>query len=816
MNRKTSADAASRRGRTALFGILVCVLVSVFFVLVPPVYVLQETVIIWPIGGLYTSRWGLLTALILCAGGSHLLVRLALACENLGLTWCRWIRILEPLSWLPLGGAVALLADRLPITVVSNALFFIPVFMVSMVISRMIAEVPLAPSVEGETRRWAWRILAGATLSFSAIGCYLSATTGEHVGDEGHYLIQAKSLYFDHDLDIKNNFLSEGRDPATVDLHSIHVSPQSKGGHWYSWHPHGLSVVLAPFWPGGMPLRQFILGLISGTGCVGMFLLSRRMGASRRSSLVAILGLAGSVYWALYSARSLPEVFGASLLIWVFWAIAAQTDKPWTSTVVVTACSVCLPFVHFRFLPLSLMGASIYGLFGLCSKGSRGHKIIRLSVFSLFCLMGAVVFFGIQRGMFESGASYPVSEVLFSYPSGAWAVLADSRGVTSIFPLFMWLAGAWIALLFTHRDKRWFALGLGATFIACLLTSATNASYTGGSSIPGRYALVVVPLLIPAAALMLDRASPLARWWFVFLGLMSPAILIVVLVRLSEIGRGFVRPVQAATDHPLLQGLFAIRTTFLEGPPQHVWVTSFYVAAGILTVVWLLIQQKRRTTESYAAIALVVFAGIVACRVGPPAVAMPYNPSSVAAELNKLDLDRAMVISRNSSSRPEPLLQVSRVVFRDTQNPERRTRITSRDLGLRRVGALISQPRLEPNDWAGRGFRWTTLTAPFSPKRGLTLIHIEGRIEGTATVVFALREGGHTLFEGPLKLENGKVEGNFGVHLKGKSGHLYLLARLDEGVGEFFLDDLSWSPYSDRLLRMANLQLPNSTAIIRQ
>ena len=47
-----------------------------------------------------------------------------------------------------------------------------------------------------------WTILfATGTILFSLLGVWVTKTVGEHSGDEGHYLIQAKSLHEDGDLD---------------------------------------------------------------------------------------------------------------------------------------------------------------------------------------------------------------------------------------------------------------------------------------------------------------------------------------------------------------------------------------------------------------------------------------------------------------------------------------------------------------------------------------------------------------------------------------------------------------------------------------
>jgi len=131
-------------------------------------------------------------------------------------------------------------------------------------------------------------------------------------------LTQAKSLFYDHDLDIKNNLMEEMRPEERETLVSrranFHIVPNSRNKHWYSWHPYGLPLIAAPFWKGGLTARHLILSLIAALGCLGSFLLCRRSGAGISGSLMAVFAMGGSVYWSLYSARFLPEVLGATLL----------------------------------------------------------------------------------------------------------------------------------------------------------------------------------------------------------------------------------------------------------------------------------------------------------------------------------------------------------------------------------------------------------------------------------------------------------------------------------------------------------------------
>jgi hypothetical protein len=150
---------------------------------------------------------------------------------------------------------------------------------------------------------------------FTVVGWHFSKLAGEHSGDEGHYLVQAESLYKEHDLDLGNNLKRDGSGGIQYRRH--HVSPTSRDGHIYSWHPFGLSLLLWPAMGAGLFARHVVLGAIAALGVAGMLALAvvcraRAAGAFFVTGLVAL-----SPLWAMYSFRALPEVLGAALLLWL-------------------------------------------------------------------------------------------------------------------------------------------------------------------------------------------------------------------------------------------------------------------------------------------------------------------------------------------------------------------------------------------------------------------------------------------------------------------------------------------------------------------
>ncbi|TVR00846.1 MAG: hypothetical protein EA399_03995 [Desulfovibrionales bacterium] len=592
-----------------------------FFLLNPPIYTLhlsQEGVLleIWPNLDFKTYRWVIIaTALLLpvCSAVLHYL-RTSRAEHEHPSGQERLLSVLSPLGLLPLGVIPLFLADMLDPFIRTNLTLLIGLGAIALFLTRLIT--PWLNAQRSNTRRGlglrAVLLLVGSTTFYIFAGIYFSGIAGEHVGDEGHYIIQAQSLYEDRNLDLRNNifdiFGSEFVEERGLGF--FHIAPNSKEPHWYSWHPYGLSLLIAPFWEWGTTGRHLVLGLISGLGLTGLYLVCRRIGAGNPSSLLVVLSLGTSVFWAVYSFRALPEVLGGTLLIWTFWAIIAQKDRPWTTLLIAALCCGFMPFAQTRFIPMSLMGIGLYGLFGLLGDETLRRKISRLSIFSLLCALAYGLYLALQTSMFTGASSYPISDVLFSYPMGAWATLASERGLVQLFPVLFWLFGAMLAWFVMDPKHRLLCLGLALTFLACLLTSNTYHGYTGGSSLPGRYLVAVVPLLFPAAAIVLERSGSFGRFWFLFLSLFSTLLLAATFFHLPDIGRGFILPLHSLTSMPLLHGLFFPHATItLPMTPEAIW-TTVYVIVGFFATTSILFLEKRSRAIAIGSAVLILTIGV--------------------------------------------------------------------------------------------------------------------------------------------------------------------------------------------------------------
>jgi hypothetical protein len=350
--------------------------------------------------------------------------------------------------------------------------------------------------------------------------------------------------------------------------------------------------------------------------------------------------------------------------------------------------------------------------------------------------------------------------------------------------------------------NRWVASAILLHLCAVLVTSSTTPWFKGGTTLPGRFLVVVAPLLVAPAALLANR-SEAARGWLVFLGLTSSLTFALLLLNLSEVRRNFDLPdVSLQIVLPFLRNMLQP----LHDPPagQHVFALFLYLATMLL----LALPPRRRVIHSLVLLLVCLFA----VRAGRTSRREPVKPRADynAAVLADLDLDRARMHLLGSERGRLPLFSVvDSFAGRDAARDY--PAVTTDDLGTRMRDGVISRPHLEENDWDGRGYRWTTLVPPFKSRAGQRVFGLRGRLVGTATLILAIREGSRQILEEPVRpLPDGTVSFTRPLRCE-RRGDVYLLVRLADGRGTFTTEKVFWAPFSPNLARSANLHTPTFT-----
>lgn len=682
--------------------------------------------------------------------------------------------LLRPLAFLPLSLVGFFLTPLFSQAAAANLLFFLPVVLVATALYRWLRKIVSSAGGTMVPARGTWVVGIGFWMFYALVGWYFTVSMVKPPGDTGHYLVQAQSLYQDHDLDLRNNLGVK----AEKNPRRMHISRFSRDGHLYSWHSFGLPLLLAPFVPGGVPARHLILGLFAGLCCAGLWDLCRLFGAKMHWSLLAVLLFALSRYWGIYSSLTLPEVAGAALTTWGLIAFLRQRVQPRWSDVVCVACCAYLPWLHTRFIPVSIALIGIYILAGLMQRGPWRPALLRFSVVAVAYGVTLAVFFAVNLKMFTGGLPLPPG-LFFAYPLGMWYGVAHRLGLLSVLPLFAGMIGA--ATLILNRDapnRRGAATILLLTGIV-LVTSSTAPFWSGGESFPGRYLVVVAPLFVPILARALEMTNPVARWWVIFLGLIPCFQFVLVLLGLPELG-----DVSLLYDH--LNGLMEYVAP-VDSSPVQAFSLMLLTGTGVLL---FLGSSRRRLAQALAASMILIAVG--AGEVSFGGRLLKFQEKFNARRLAELGsrLEGARILTRGDLSTLE-LFKVSNRFHRD------------------KYPAVID-PSAAPeasNDWAGRGYRWVTLVPPFDVGAGWRACRLSGRLAGGAVAHWSVREGTDTLVEEPLAAgPDGAFDIVVKVPCRGR-GRVVVAVRFEEDRGALQQPLVAWTPFSQQLLEKGGFRL---------
>ena len=502
-------------------------------------------------------------------------------------------RYLAPLALLPLVGAASLNHDLLGVALVSNFRFFFPLFLVSLVLAkwwRSDKSIPEGP------RRALVLLLIPIALVYTWTCYYSLKTVGPSAGDECVYIVMADGIFTDRSLDTQQAWARLGHDRPRG---FMHLAPNARDDRWYSWHPFGLPLLIAPAWAfAGSPVnevgRSVAMGLLSALGCLGLWLLCRRTGASPLATSVAVLLICGSVFWTSFASRVLTELPGAVLLIWLFWAISARKDWPLLSLFIAVLTAVYCPFMHLRFLPLGLLGAFFY-LVAILSEGSliRTRKI-HAALFVSLVGLGYLLWAGIQWSMY-TGSSQPIGETLLSYPQGIWQIFFDRYAAGAAIVALYSLLAAQVFWWKDSSEQRLLQYAVFSTFLACVILNCTNiypfVSYW--DSTPGRYLFVVVPLLAPGTAYALNHARRPARTFFLFLALAGLATTILYFYLLPYAPqRTLAHHILFLARQPVTFGFFMPFAAFLDFSPLTARIATIVFGVTATACSFLLLRHS--------------------------------------------------------------------------------------------------------------------------------------------------------------------------------------------------------------------------------
>jgi hypothetical protein len=345
-----------------------------------------------------------------------------------------------------------------------------------------------------------------------SLGVYIllglrSLATVRLEGDEPHYLVITHSLLVDRDLKIDNNH--ERRD--YVEFIDGELRPdylrRGKNGAIYSVHAPGLPVLLLPGYALAGPRGAvLVMCLLAAFGALAVFDVAMLLGGPA-IALLTWASVSLTVPFLPHAWMLYPEIVCAVVVAWaVLWLAAPLPTRPWP-WIARGAILAALPWLHTKFVVfLPVLVAVLVVRFR-----ARRQDTAALLAPIVLSTAGWLVFFYVLYGTIDPQApyaNYSNQYVRFeNIPRSLLGLLIDQKfGLLIYSPVYLLAAGG---MWFLLRDRQHRALGAALTIVAVpyLISSGRFYMWWGGAGAPARFLVPVLPLLAPAIAVWLAKAS---------------------------------------------------------------------------------------------------------------------------------------------------------------------------------------------------------------------------------------------------------------------------------------------------------------------
>jgi metallo-beta-lactamase class B len=341
-----------------------------------------------------------------------------------------------------------------------------------------------------------------ALLVFLALGLRLPGAAGPQ-GDEPHYLLMARSLVSDGDVDLGNDFAQRAYAPFYAGVLEAHTSPRSPKGHLYTVHTPGLAALLAPgYAAAGYLGARIIMALIAAWASVLTYRLVADVIGDRGPAMAIWLGLVITAPFALYAVSIYPEM-PAALATAVFLLTSRKDPTPGAIAASAIAAAI-LPWIHPKFLPLAFVGLGLT----VVRHGPRAWRWAAV-VAAFVSLAGLLWFFrstyGVASLSAAYGTGYAADVSLLRAPRGLLGFALDRQHGLMFLSPFWLLAAPGAALLARHRPGD--ALRAGLLAGSTLVVGASFSMWWGGACPPGRFVVPALPALAVFVAAVAARRS---------------------------------------------------------------------------------------------------------------------------------------------------------------------------------------------------------------------------------------------------------------------------------------------------------------------
>ena len=354
-------------------------------------------------------------------------------------------------------------------------------------------------------------LIVAFVLAFAAYTGAKAVMDPPIIGDQPHYMLEAYSLVYDHDRDLRNDYGDPFRFwPLFQAYPEGHFAAGS--GLPYSVHNVGLPALLTPAVlvthdPDAMQVELILVS--AGVAALLLSVLRRLPFGLRRWLVYTVWGLfVFSLPYLMHSAAAYPEMPAAFLALVVVRVLLEATPRPLLLGIASVAAAL-LPWLHVRF---TILAAGL-----MAALAVRAWQAYRRPALSALVVAPLVVSHALLAVGFERWYGSPLLNAQYrgtgNELSGPWAyrhslggLLGADYGWLPYAPLHLLALGGAVYLCFRYGAWAIAGCGLALTYLA--LTGATTGAYTG-YAYPGRLQFVVVPFAAIAVLALLEGVPKL-------------------------------------------------------------------------------------------------------------------------------------------------------------------------------------------------------------------------------------------------------------------------------------------------------------------
>ena len=401
-------------------------------------------------------------------------------------------------------------------------------------------------------------------------------------GDEVHYLLATRSLVYDHDLWLENNYAQGDAllfNPEVRD----EIAATGLDGHLYPVHGIGYSLLLTPFYAlAGRLGAVFFNVAISAALFVITYLFTKKITQFNNLSLTFTSVVFLSIPIFNLTVLNFTEITGAFLFMTVVYYLLA--DKLRSFPIVLSFC--LLPWIHIRYLPIAIL---LYPFFlwrlNKCQK--------YLALLPLLSIIGYLTFLKITFGSFNPFTPYTLLGHL--PPSGhpfqnTINLLIDRQyGLFIYNPLFLFVIPGFFLWYKKNKISFFLILLIISAYLFPVILKGTWQGYTP----PGRLLVPILPLAIPALVFFSKQKNYL---FYHLIGVLfySWGILNMIVALLLPPNHGFVSPNGIAPSLQFLsiQITIDIQSFFPAFYPTFQFSFLHYLWILVIIVFWKSVSYK--------------------------------------------------------------------------------------------------------------------------------------------------------------------------------------------------------------------------------